>query len=194
MHHVSASCLFTLPSHSPPIVSSGSGCSSSPESPCSFGISPFTPASFLSTFYSTMNSLKPRRSWLQPFLVFLGICALLYHSLAYFPSATNCISSSLRSLLQPHALPPIPCSNIGEESPREVLLAATSCLDECRKLHLDRETYQSTTDYDECKQECVARHQDACVRNQKETAEIGNSLPTHSHNFRITGRRLRQTR
>lgn len=140
-----------------------------------------------------MNSSKSLRFWLQPLLIFIGICALLYKISTYFPSATISITSTLESFMQQQPWSPITCTTIGEDSPREVLLAAASCLDECRKSHLERDTYQPTQEYDACKHECAAAYQYVCVDTQEETSESSNNPSKKTQNFRITGRRLQQT-
>ncbi|KAF1831149.1 hypothetical protein BDW02DRAFT_582317 [Decorospora gaudefroyi] len=99
------------------------------------------------------------RPILTTLLILLCIPILLYR---LFPSATDTFLSSLLPVQGD-----LCTQDIGNAHCCTLYLSASPCLDECRKLHVDRETLRLTMQYETCAEECLVVYNNLCTREQQ---------------------------
>ncbi|EMD90653.1 hypothetical protein COCC4DRAFT_30039 [Bipolaris maydis ATCC 48331] len=102
-----------------------------------------------------------------PFLPTLLICCCIlfffYHLVPSFTTATDDIATLLVDNLNLRPSGSNACTKeIGTAQCCSLFLEATPCLDECRKLHVDRETLSLTLAYDNCASQCLAEYHSSC--------------------------------
>jgi hypothetical protein len=111
---------------------------------------------------------KPRyRPLLTALLLILFIPSMLYHLVPPVSRATdNALTSLTSSLSLLHQTSTHCTKDIGNAQCCTTYLAATPCLDECRKQHVDRETLRLTEAYEGCAERCLGEYDDACTREK----------------------------
>jgi hypothetical protein len=118
----------------------------------------------------TPKAPRPSHFWVVPILLFLGLMAFLYEDMPFFSSTTEYITSSIELSLQKYyPLPSFCTETIGEEICCQLRLEAEPCLDECRKLYTNRQTFEPTKSSAECEAQCLVVYQITC--GEKSTSE-----------------------
>jgi hypothetical protein len=93
-------------------------------------------------------------------LLILCIPIFLYHLVPTFTHATDDIMITFTTRLRGQSSQ---CtSEVGSAFCCTLFLNAAPCVDECRKIHVDRVTWMLTKEYDECADTCLATYQGSC--------------------------------
>jgi hypothetical protein len=121
-----------------------------------------------------LNFPTPATSRYRPIIttLLLVLCVpfFFYHLVPSFTHATDDFMSVLAMQLRGQASRADFCtSEVGSTHCCALFLDATPCVDECRKQHVNRVTFNLTKEYEECADQCMARYDNACQR-----AENGN--------------------
>lgn len=114
------------------------------------------------------------RSILPLLLIILCIPIFFYHLAPKYTSATDTLIHSLTSSLglRPQEATGSFCTKeVGSPRCCAVYLEAEPCVEECRKQHVDRETFAVTKEYDECADVCLATYNGLC-KNGSETKTV----------------------
>ncbi|PSN59448.1 hypothetical protein BS50DRAFT_640996 [Corynespora cassiicola Philippines] len=119
-----------------------------------------------------MKTAKPSVTAL---LVFLGLVAFFFKVLPGYTTATDSILTSLASKLHESISAQSMCTeDVGIGHCCEIYSAAEPCLDECRKNHLDRQTFALTKEYDQCASTCLGVYRATCKKEEAlKGAQIG---------------------
>jgi hypothetical protein len=112
------------------------------------------------------SKYTPRyRPLLTALLLILFIPRILYHLVLPFSRATdNALTSLTSSLSLLHQTSTHCTKDIGNAQCCATYLAATPCLDECRKQYVDRETLRLTEEYEGCAVRCLGEYDNVCRR------------------------------
>jgi hypothetical protein len=128
------------------------------------------------------------RSILPTLLVLLCIPIFFYHLIPKYTSATDSIISSLVHTLHPSSQPTSTFCTKEIGSPRccALYLEAAPCVEECRKQHMDRQTFAVTKEYDECAEVCLVKYTGICKGKTEEKDEPQTQTQTRVHGSRTT--------
>ncbi|KAF2015087.1 hypothetical protein BU24DRAFT_228077 [Aaosphaeria arxii CBS 175.79] len=119
---------------------------------------------------------KPNRTPILAILVFLAILTFFYHVLPTLVTTTDYITTSLVTTFRSQSIvhAPSPCTEeVGRGLCCDLHLGAQPCIDECRKEHTDRETFELTREYELCENQCLSVYQTACAQD----ASIKDNAP-----------------
>ncbi|KAH8722664.1 hypothetical protein GQ44DRAFT_563269, partial [Phaeosphaeriaceae sp. PMI808] len=105
------------------------------------------------------------RPLLTSILLLLCIPIFVYHLVPSFTHATdnalNILATNLRGQTPQSSF----CtSEVGDAHCCALFLHAMPCTDECRKQHVDRQTFAITKEYDECAEVCLAVYDGRCKK------------------------------
>jgi hypothetical protein len=108
------------------------------------------------------------RSLLITILVLLCIPVFLYQLVpSYTHAADGLVTDVVSHFHRPNAGSNLCTKEVGTPVCCAIYLAAAPCVDECRKVHVDRETLVLTQEYDECTDVCLSVYAERCsVANQ----------------------------
>lgn len=96
---------------------------------------------------------------LATILLLLCIPIAIYQLVPRFTHATDQVVDALVDRIRGADL----CTaDVGDRHCCALFLAAAPCVDECRKTHVDRETWVVTKEYDECADVCLAAYTSQC--------------------------------
>jgi hypothetical protein len=114
----------------------------------------------------TRPTYSPRyRPLLTAFLLILFIPIAFYRLVPPFTRVTDNVFTSLTSSLSLLHQTSTHCTkDIGNAQCCITYLAATPCLDECRKQYVDRETLRLTEEYEGCAERCLGEYDNVCRR------------------------------
>ncbi|KAF2644112.1 hypothetical protein P280DRAFT_477537 [Massarina eburnea CBS 473.64] len=104
-----------------------------------------------------MSSLPSSRSPITILLILLGTLAIFYQLFASFPT----LGDSLYSVL-PTSSTPSCIKDIGDHQCCSLFMQAEPCVEECRKVFVDRETQGLTVGFDACSERCLAIYDTRC--------------------------------
>jgi hypothetical protein len=113
-------------------------------------------------------SLQPRPSRLRPLLtiitLLLCIPSFFYHLVPSFTYASDTLIAALTTRLRESSrgAGAFCTKDIGDTACCELFLAATPCVDECAKRHVDRVTWVLTEEYGGCADGCLGAYKGAC--------------------------------
>jgi hypothetical protein len=113
--------------------------------------------------FSERHATRSRcRFVVSTILLILCIPVFFYHLAPTFTHATDDIMTSLTTRLRGQSSQ---CtSEVGSAYCCTLFLDAAPCVDECRKIHVDRVTWMLTEEYDECSDTCLATYHGSCER------------------------------
>jgi hypothetical protein len=106
------------------------------------------------------------RAILPTLLILLCIPIFFYRLVPRFTHATDDFILSPTNTIHPQSTSAFCTKEVGTPHCCAVYLAASPCLDECRKQHMDRETLSVTAQYDICATECLAVYNSICHKEQ----------------------------
>lgn len=100
---------------------------------------------------------------LTTLLICLCILVFFYQLVPSFTEATDEIVGLVTDHFNLRPAGSDSCTKeVGSAQCCGLFLAAAPCLEQCRKLHIDRETLSLTLEYDECASQCLVEYHTTC--------------------------------
>jgi benzoyl-CoA reductase/2-hydroxyglutaryl-CoA dehydratase subunit BcrC/BadD/HgdB len=108
---------------------------------------------------------------LPPLFIFL-LCTFFfyYHSVPSFAFATDNVLSTVTTTFRQQT--GFCTKGVGNRRCCHYYLEAAPCLDECRKEHVNRTTFELTKEYENCSDGCLLRYNRACQPGEKWMKEM----------------------